>query len=323
MRDDVSSVFRWSTDAVPVRQRLDAYVGVLCEQLLNITTSSSEREHFYSEIIAADLGPIKVSSMGGSVQDSVRTTTDIIRSSEQAYHLVMALASPWKFVRKEGELCLRPGDLVITDTRFEHSAHWPDNSLAHCLRMPIDWLQRWIPEPRRLVGQRISKDSPWGNVLSNCVAQLKPSNLPSLALPGQVVADQVGALVTLAAAEIPGALPGQMQKRGDLRDRVLECIRGRCSESELTASDVASALEISTRTVHRTLAAYGETFGRKLIEARIEVGARMLESRLYDRLTIAEIGRRAGFADPSHFARMCRAHLGHTPAVLRRTRASR
>jgi len=187
----------------------------------------------------------------------------------------------------------------------------------------MEWLQEWIPEPRRLVGQLISKDSPWGNVLSSYVAQLKPDNIPGLPLPGQVLADQIGALLTLAAAEVPGGLPGQMRKRGDLRDRILECIRGRCSELELSASDVASSLAISPRTLHRTLAADGETFGRKLIEARVEVGARMLGSRLYDRLTIAEIGRRAGFVDPSHFARMCRAHLGHTPVVLRRTRASR
>lgn len=103
----------------------------------------------------------------------------------------------------------------------------------------------------------------------------------------------------------------------------LSCIRGRCSESELSAPDVANALAISPRTLHRTLAAYGETFGRKLIEARVEVAARMLGSRLFDRLTIAEVGRRAGFVDPSHFARMCRAHLGHTPAVLRQARDRR
>jgi AraC-like DNA-binding protein len=305
-----------------VSQRLDAYVGVLCEQLLHITTSSPEREHFRSEMVTAALGQVKVSSIGGSIQDSVRTTTNIVRSREQAYHLVMAVGCRWKFVRKEGELCLRPGDLVLTDTRFEHSAHWPDNCLALNLRMPMDWLQEWIPEPRRLVGQLISKDSPWGSVLSNYVARLTPESIPGLPLPGQVLADQVGALLTLAAMEVPGGLPRQMQKRGDVRDRIVECIRGRCSESELSASGVASSLAISTRTLHRALAACGETFGRKLIEARVEVGARMLESRLYDRLTIAEIGRRAGFIDPSHFARMCRAHLGHTPAVLRRTRTS-
>jgi AraC-like DNA-binding protein len=187
----------------------------------------------------------------------------------------------------------------------------------------MEWLQAWIPEPRRLVGQLISKDSTWGNVLSNFISGIAPENTLRLPLPGQVLADQVGALLTLAAKEIPGCLPEQVSGRSDLRDRIVECIRGRCSEVELSAPEVAKTLGISRRTLHRTLAACGETFVRKLIEARVGVAARMLGSRLFDRLTIAEVGRRAGFTDPSHFARMCRMHLGHTPAVLRRARDRR
>lgn len=321
--EQAAQVFRWSTDGIPSAQRLDCYVGTLCEQLMNVTTSSPERTSFRAEMSVASLGQLKVSSMGGSIQDSFRTPRDIARSREQAYHLVMGVGCRWQFVRKDADLYLRPGDLVLTDTRFEHGAHWPEDCLALNVRLPIEWLHGWLPDPRRLVGQLISKDSPWGNILSNYIARLAPENVQRLPLPGQVLADQVGALLTLAATEIPDCLPEGAPKRSDLRNRILECIRGRCSESELSAPDVANALAISPRTLHRTLAAYGETFGRKLIEARVEVAARMLGSRLFDRLTIAEVGRRAGFADSSHFARMCRAHLGHTPAALRRARDHR
>jgi AraC-like DNA-binding protein len=89
---------------------------------------------------------------------------------------------------------------------------------------------------------------------------------------------------------------------------------------ELTAGDIARAFGVSPRTVHRILASYGETFGKKLMDARIEVATRMLESRLFARLTIAEIGRRAGFVDPSHFARVFRGSLGLTPSQYRRLR---
>ena len=66
---------------------------------------------------------------------------------------------------------------------------------------------------------------------------------------------------------------------------------------------MASSLNVSTRTLHRVLAACGETFGAMLIQARVDLAVRMLQSPLFDRLTTAEIGRRAGFSDASHFVR--------------------
>jgi AraC-like DNA-binding protein len=51
--------------------------------------------------------------------------------------------------------------------------------------------------------------------------------------------------------------------------------------------------------------------------ARVELATRMLESPLFRRLTTSEIGRRAGFSDPSHFARVYRPVCGRTPASAR------
>jgi len=44
----------------------------------------------------------------------------------------------------------------------------------------------------------------------------------------------------------------------------------------------------------------------------------MLTSPLFDRVTTAEIGRRAGFLSASHFARVMRSRTGRTPLQLRR-----
>jgi AraC-like DNA-binding protein len=57
-----------------------------------------------------------------------------------------------------------------------------------------------------------------------------------------------------------------------------------------------------------------------LIQARVDLAVRMLESPLFDRVTTAEIGRRAGFSDASHFVKVRRRHTGHTPLRVRRTR---
>ena len=75
---------------------------------------------------------------------------------------------------------------------------------------------------------------------------------------------------------------------------------------------------MSKRTLHRALAACGETFGAMLVHARVDLAVRMLQSPLFDRVTTAEIGRRAGFSDASHFVKVLRGAHGQTPLHLRR-----
>jgi AraC-like DNA-binding protein len=103
-----------------------------------------------------------------------------------------------------------------------------------------------------------------------------------------------------------------------VRDQVCDHIKQRCPETSLQAADVARSLNISRRTLHRTLAACGESFGAMLIQARVDLAARMLQSPLFYRLTAAEIGRRAGFSDASHFTKVLRRHTGQTPLQMRR-----
>jgi len=95
-------------------------------------------------------------------------------------------------------------------------------------------------------------------------------------------------------------------------------IRQRCADTSLQTADVASSLNISKRSLHRALAACGEPFGAMLIQARVDLAVRMLQSPLFDRVTTAEIGRRAGFSDASHFVKVLRSRTGQTPLQMRR-----
>jgi AraC-like DNA-binding protein len=80
---------------------------------------------------------------------------------------------------------------------------------------------------------------------------------------------------------------------------------------------VAESAGVSVRTLHRALAAGSNTFAGLLLEARARCGVRMLQSPLFRRITVAEIGRRAGFSDASHFTKVLRKLHGATPMQLR------
>jgi AraC family transcriptional regulator, positive regulator of tynA and feaB len=46
----------------------------------------------------------------------------------------------------------------------------------------------------------------------------------------------------------------------------------------------------------------------------------LLQDSRFDRLTVAEVGRRVGLLDASHFVRVFRRNVGSTPAVWRQGR---
>ena len=131
---------------------------------------------------------------------------------------------------------------------------------------------------------------------------LVPRDLVGLGVPDELIEDQLGALLALAS----GVQPEVQQVDCELYDRCLCVMRSRLSRPGLVASEVAQACSVSLRTIHRTFAAKGRTFAGALMKVRIDEATRLLTDQRFRHLAVAEIGRRCGFLDPSHFARQFR-----------------
>jgi AraC-like DNA-binding protein len=214
---------------------------------------------------------------------------------------------------------MSPRDVLLFDSGYCLETDVRDPFIAINVSVSEAWLRQWIPNPNVLTGQRIPGNSLWGIALSTYLSELSPDLVAAPPLPLSVMADQVGSLLVLTASGLRDATLAYTPTVRSLRDRILDCLAQRCTEPQLTAVDVAASLNISVRTLHRTLAAANETFGSKLIEARVRIASRMLTSRLFNRVTTAEIGQRAGFLSASHFARVMRSRTGRTPLQFRRS----
>jgi AraC-like DNA-binding protein len=83
---------------------------------------------------------------------------------------------------------------------------------------------------------------------------------------------------------------------------------------------VAQHLGVDRRTVHRRLAAEGETFSRITDAVRRELALRYLDNR---NRTLAEVSSLLGFSAPSGFSRWFRRHFNHTATARRAGRSAR
>ncbi|PRX97553.1 helix-turn-helix domain-containing protein [Paraburkholderia sp. BL25I1N1] len=313
------SIARLSTQDVPRVQRLDYWADVLASALVPMAIRCQLPRQFEANLLSAPLGRITVTAICGSAHDALTTQRQIARSRGRSFHLVMSRNLAWTMTHR-GQARILPGELVLVDSQLEFEMNCPDTYDFLNLTLPPEWLASWGSNVEGLTGRVISADSGWGRVLSSYVSQLSPEFALRAPLAESVLADQLGALLALTAHERSGESLKASPAERSLLERIHECIMQRRTESQLTASDIAAALNVSRRTLHRVLAAGSETFGQQLLKARTEAAVRMLQSRAFDHVTTAEIGRRAGFSDASHFVRVIRQRTGRTPRQLRQGR---
>src|SRR5262249_45021807 len=219
---------------------------------------------------------------------------ELARTLNHSFNLAMTLQSSWTADHR-GPLQLLPRDVVIVDSQYPIKADLRDPFVAINVAVSEPWLRPCLPMPNVPSPRRLPRNWLWGLALSSYLSELSPDLAAAPPVPWSVLSDQVGSLLALTASGLRSETPAFSPAVRSLHERIQECIEQRCTESQLTAADVAASLSISVRTLHRVLAAAHETFGNKLIETRAQIALRMLTSRLFNRVTTAEIGRRAGF----------------------------
>lgn len=215
---------------------------------------------------------------------------------------------------------MRPMDSFITDSQQALSLDIAFDYDFVNIGFDPQWLSEWVPQTGTVIGRQFGADSRWAVALNTFIAALQPTAILNAPLPPRLIVDQLGALILLASSGPDQVATHKHETSKPLNERILDCIRSRCTESTLVAPQVAADLGISVRSLHRVLAAQNETFGFLLMKARIDIAVRQLSSPAFNRLTVAAIGRRCGFTDDSHFTRVFRRHVGVTPLALRRAR---
>lgn len=311
----------WSTDAVEVPRRFDYWVGAICECFLEMEADTTARASFDGRLESIALGDLRINRVSGSNQRVYRTPGAIARSREDCYFLLCKEAQSSCVITQHGAGTARllPGDLTLIDSRQRYELHFPDEVGVYSLALPTAWLDTWLPDAPGQLGRRVDGSAGWGHVLSAYVRQLG-DGLGSL--PETVQVDHLGGLIAMAFAQGQNgrAEPAPAAGGRALGQRIDALVHERFAEPGLTAAEVATALAVSVRSLHRALAADEKSFASLLMQHRLLAAQRMLQSRAFDGLTTAEIGRRVGLLDASHFTRAYRHWSGLTPARSRQAR---
>jgi AraC-like DNA-binding protein len=314
--DDMGEMQRvWSTGDAPPGKTLSYWIEAICEAFLEMKAASPRPAEFAARLVQRPFGPIDLNFADATVQEVWRTRQAVARSHKQNFYLLFMREGSLRIRQRGREAVIASGDCALVDSREPYSFSFPETHRCLSLQIPQNWLRLWLPSSEDAVAIPLSVYSPWGRTLASAISNLAKADLDTLALPNGVIADQLGAMLALAAG--CGA-PCTTHRQAMLR-RIHETLRERLYDPSLDPETVATAYGISKRYLHLLFADAGTSFSATLIALRLEKAKSLLDDPRFARTGIAEIAWRCGFVEPSHFARRFRARYGEAPAAYRKT----
>ncbi len=265
------------------------------------------------------LGRLSVHSMRFSAM-AARRTPHLARDDSPESVFVIAKCSGSSVVVQNGrESVVGAGSMFLLHSNKPSLVLSDQPSQQDVLQIPFQDLG--LPEPvlRRALALRLGPEVPLAGVLGRFIGSLmtvsgvQPAEAQHMA---RAAVDLVRGLVTTICTDNRPAEPARDALDATLSLRVTDYLDAHWRELDLTADRVASAHHISTRQLYRLLAAQGISLGEWLREQRLEACRNDL-ARGAGADTIAGVGRRWGFSDPTNFGRAFRARYGLTPLEWR------
>jgi AraC-like DNA-binding protein len=170
----------------------------------------------------------------------------------------------------------------------------------------------------------LNERAPWlrrhppRKLASSPFLKLARRHLLQLSAVGAAVSESEAALLTenlcnlIALASARDIEPGRLQPELQIQAILVFC-RQNLHDPDLSPQRVADRFRMSVRTLHARFSQIGQTFGRWLLNARVDACGAALRDVHQCNLNISEIAYRMGFNDLSHFNKAFRARFGMTP----------
>lgn len=211
------------------------------------------------------------------------------------------------------------GELLMTDRTAPYDFSWTGHGAAGALEIPMAELGLPVEVIRR-AGAGLPGSPLYRLVADHIAGLIRDADLlcldPAAAGVGAASIELVRALLASAGSDDRHA---RAAFSDSLLTQVRAYVRRHLLDPDLGAASIAAAHNISVRQLYKLCARADFSLAEWIIGQRLD-GARQELARP-DRRSVAVIGRRWGFSDPTHFGRRFRAAYGRSPSEWRRIAA--
>jgi AraC family transcriptional regulator, positive regulator of tynA and feaB len=304
----------WSTDSIDERERFAFWREMVCRNVFNISVQAPPKR-FSASIMARSFGSLRFAMCESSAYEIDRTQRDISNESTDHYLMYLQLRGHTLLTQGNESIEFGRNDIVIADGRRPYHATLFDD--GQCRRQAIAVLPRSFidgraPWLRRHPLHKFAASSVYSDLARRHLIQLTANDLTDSET--SLLSENLGNLLALLGQN---HTPGDRVRPELQLEALLAFCRRNLHNPALSPDFVAAQFGISTRTLHLRFERLEQTFGRWLLEVRLDACSGMLRNRLHAARSISEIAYACGFNDLSHFNKAFRTQFGIPPGEWR------
>ena len=265
------------------------------------------------------LGPVSIARTFSLPATIEHTDRHVTQTNERRVFLLMPIQGQVLSSHYGREVTLVEGDFALTDSFAPIRTVLAEPNYALSLTLSYDTLTMYVPNPDVLFGLRVSGRTGFGhtvNTLLRSVWVQVEQGLP--AQFGPTVAKSLLELVATAYAIEHAAEIAESSLLTGRRSQIKRFIETHLRDSDLTATAIANALDVSPRYIRMVFTAEPESISDYILRRRLEECARQLANVLWLGRSITETAFEWGFSSMAHFTRAFKERFAVTPTQYRR-----
>lgn len=315
---------RFSTSGILPDSRVQMWEGHNARALIPLDIRTIDDRPMQASETNLHLPSIRLASVFGTSQFVERSESFISNNPTGVIAIFFATEGDAVFFHRGGHVSLRPGQAIVYDA---------DRPFLRGFNNRFRELVLTIPKQRyqEIVGSKgpelpaIFEFGATGNASEQALARLVQESLYRIENGEPQHIDSTTSLTkpwndleVEATGLIRNVLGDAASSEEGLISAAQKYIEANISDRDLSAAQVAAAVGISERQLARIFADAELTIGRYVLNTRLDFARDALSSRERDKVSVSEIGKRFGFASPSHFSRTFRERFNVTPLQWRK-----
>jgi AraC-like DNA-binding protein len=311
----------WDTSRLPETEQFGFWQDAVRQAFVPVSLTRRQEGPFASAVTARTVGPLAVSTISSQAQSVERSADQVRRGAGGVFFLNMPL-SGGSFASQSGRTArLSSGDFALVDSSRPFELGFEREFRQISVTVPHDCLAPLLAAPSEATGLRVPGDRGVGGVVAATLRALAASDGPIDQGTARALTDHIAGLIALAV----GSAQPRVRSRGRalLLQAALVEVERSLSDPALSPVLVADRIGVSVRYLHRLFEDRGRSFGRWVLDRRLDRSERDLRDPARAHWTVADIAGHHGFSDPSYFARAFRARHGVSPREHRRTATER
>jgi AraC family transcriptional regulator, positive regulator of tynA and feaB len=306
----------FSTDLVPASDRLEAWRWTAKQICGDSRFQFPQTYPFHGSIERRTLAGLDFTRFSSSPVSFAKFPVVSARAEDRGCIVITQLEGVRSYCQDGATALLKPGDTTLVDSGHPWRSECHGNCARLYLRIPQWRVQNQLGMNRLPVLPQISGMSTSGSALFHLATSFYEE---AEAMSAQEATAAIDAYLDVLAGCMvhPEQASSRLGSYAEHCARIERFIETHLAEPSLSPSQIAAAIGVSVRHLHRIFLSKGHTVAEWIRERRLERCRNdLLNPRLSER-NITEIAFFWGFSDSAHFSKSFKKEFGLSPRAFR------